>query len=762
MLRTPTPSSSRDGGDISTRGESIHDASVPVHNEMPGDGIDIETRSENTNMYDPLAELPKVDRDPSSQSDGIDIEPNSENTSGLFGIISPANSDSESGGKAVTSHLTAKWVTLHVIHGLLVAVHIVAVAAAFIGWSIDFKLLNVRSAWFKPGVTAGLQVAFHLIVALVVSLAQGFAIDAEIRRPPTLGVLHLRIQAWSGLFSSLRAAWSYPRPRVHPESAGLQSIFFYLGFCTLLQISSSSIFATTVDPNLSRSDTLGAVYFPAVPAGARFGDFDALWASFEKQNVSSVNTLAFPAVARNAAVNMFAGRTNDTRNLGLHGRLLHDTVSLAPTDVVWNQARVSATLVNVHCSQISNATINTFTLPFWSTNMSLAKPSPHNAQNGSLFPATSNRSELAAWINVSLPAPPYWDPNVVSLDITGYWSVYNPFKLPTRVFFQPWSFGFDRSSPMGYNQLVMVIASENIPLVDATQSIGNALNLTLYPGAPGAHVYIQVIGCTAKHDNLIATIDQQGRLLNPLTSLDQYIGPEAPHDDHAWDEFEWEGDVSGLSGSERQFLLAFTPSSPAYNDTSGIMPVGIPETALENLVSGDWDSPFLDISGGSLERLFASYLWNINRLCTFVDHLQQYWENCGPYSDINGGFGMAEFDVVLPRGALIVVEWRAIVSLVCCVGMWFIILMLLEDAPRGGRQRRLQQAQGLLDSVRIFNGRSRVPEMVVTEMMTLGLVSSADPEMGLLRAALAKRLKYVEPDDGLGDYLDVDDSDESK
>lgn len=111
-------------------------------------------------------------------------------------IAPPVISESEFGGKAVNSHLTAKWVTLHVVHGLLVAVHIVAVVAALKGWLIEFKLVNVslypvalahllmprQIGLVQTGVTAGLQVAFTLIVALVVSLAQEFAIDAEVRR----------------------------------------------------------------------------------------------------------------------------------------------------------------------------------------------------------------------------------------------------------------------------------------------------------------------------------------------------------------------------------------------------------------------------------------------------------------------------------------------------------------------------------------------------------------------------------------------------
>ncbi|KAJ7133371.1 hypothetical protein C8R44DRAFT_849487 [Mycena epipterygia] len=676
----------------------------------------------------------------------------------------PAFSDSElvlKKGQTAKPHLIVNFVAVHVGHGLLVAVHIVALVAALKGWSIDIGFLDVPSV--QSGVTAGLQAAFILIIGGLVSLVREIAVDADIRNPPTLGLLHLRLKAWSGLSSSLSANWLYSRSPSELDSPGLKNILLYLGFCALLQLSSGSIFAIDFDPNATSTVSNFSTAF--VDSGARFGNFDVLWGD---SNITSSDTIDFPPAAQ-------ATRTNDTRYPGLHGRLLHDTVNLDDTFaeyVAWSQARVDATLVNVHCSQISNATINTFTLPFGSTDMRLAQPSPRDAQDRFLFRNSSaSFGDEGAWINVSIPAPPDWDPNVPPvLNITGYWGFDGARGLPTTVLFQSWA--FDRA-PIGSNQLVMVIAAQRTRaiLIDSNNSTGNTLNLTMYqePDSDGTHgeqAYIQVVGCTVKNDNLTATINPQSRLLDPLTDRSRLIGPEAQHDDHAWDEFEWEADADGVSPTERQFLLAFRPSS-AYNNTSTdprTTPVGSPESIMANILDGQIGTPFdlekisapnaLVNFQGSLERLFASYLWNVNRLCSPFDPMQPYWETCGTYWSAESFFSPADFEFVLPSIDLIVVKWRAIVSLVSSLLMWLLVSGLLGITMRG---TQAQQATGLLDIASVLRRESRIPEVVVAETMGLNLKPNQNPQRALLEAVLTKRLTYLQSDDGLGGYLDVED-----
>jgi hypothetical protein len=199
----------------------------------------------------------------------------------------------------------------------------------------------------------------------------------------------------------------------------------------------------------------------------------------------------------------------------------------------------------------------------------------------------------------------------------------------------------------------------------------------MYPGVQGsgngAQAYIQVVGCTVTNENLTATIDPQARLLDPPTAFRKLIGPEAPHDNHTWDEFAFE--EKEVSDPERQFLLAFTPSTPAYNNTSTdprTTFIGNPESILANLLDGKLSTPFdfttpnsvpnaLANFQGTLERLYASYLWNVNRLCgsTSVNQIQTYSEQCSlGYIRFDSLFNPAQFEVSGPGFALIVVISR--------------------------------------------------------------------------------------------------------
>ncbi|KAJ3929892.1 MAG: hypothetical protein NXY57DRAFT_374382 [Lentinula lateritia] len=325
----------------------------------------------------------------------------------------------------------------------------------------------------------------------------------------------------------------------------------------------------------------------------------------------------------------------------------------------------------------------------------------------------------------------------------------------------------------------MVIATQRNQslLTDVNNSLGNLLNFTTSPDETSCfedlyHAYIQAIGCTLTSQNLKATIYTQSRLLDPHTDIMQLEGPELPHDDHAWDEFSWE-DSTNLAGIDRQFLLAFSPTS-LYNNTltsdesdiSIPLPVGNPEQILSKMLDGDLFSPFAGTSNpasnanslvefqGSLERLYASYLWNINRLCSPFDSLQPYWEYCGQYWD--EPYSSADLGLELPLSTgLTIVFWRAIVSVACSVIMLLLGFAILGTA--GDRERNIpHQGQGFLDTARLLKG-STIPELVAGKAQTVKTLRNPEPE--ILEAVLTHRLSYRHhsKDDSAGGYLDVDD-----
>ncbi|KAJ4472990.1 hypothetical protein J3R30DRAFT_749725 [Lentinula aciculospora] len=344
------------------------------------------------------------------------------------------------------------------------------------------------------------------------------------------------------------------------------------------------------------------------------------------------------------------------------------------------------------------------------------------------------------------------------------------------VFFQPWVFPASSTS-IGHHQLVMVIATQRNQslLTDVNNSMGHILNFTISPDETSCfedlcHAYVQAIGCTLTNRNLTATLDTQSRLLDPVTDVLRLEGPELPHDNHAWDEFAWE-DSTNLSGIDRQFLLAFSPTS-LYNDTSNskldlfkAFPIGNPEQVFSKMLDGDLFNPFSGTTSltssssalvnfqGSVERLYASYLWNINRLCSPFDPLQPYWEQCGQYWDELYSSADLIWEIPASTG-LSIVLWRAVVSVACSMVMLLLGFMILGTAVDQDRNMPLQ-GQGFLDTARVFRGSS-IPELVAREAQTVK--TSKNPETDILKAVLTRRLsyRYHSDDRSAGGYLDID------
>lgn len=85
------------------------------------------------------------------------------------------------------------------------------------------------------------------------------------------------------------------------------------------------------------------------------------------------------------------------------------------------------------------------------------------------------------------------------------------------------------------------------------------------------------------------------------------------------------------------------------------------------------------------------------------------------------------------------VQWRAIVSLVSSVLMWWLGSSILHPNMRG---MQIEHADGLLAAARILSRGSRISEVVAQR--TLALKESTRKKKlgrGILKAVLTKRLK---------------------
>jgi hypothetical protein len=67
--------------------------------------------------------------------------------------------------------------------------------------------------------------------------------------------------------------------------------------------------------------------------------------------------------------------------------------------------------------------------------MKLAQLSPQDGQERFLFQNSSSSFDVAAWINVSIPAPPYYPDAQRELNITGYWGFNGATGLPSELTF---------------------------------------------------------------------------------------------------------------------------------------------------------------------------------------------------------------------------------------------------------------------------------------------------------------------------------------
>lgn len=101
---------------------------------------------------------------------------------------------------------------------------------------------------------------------------------------------------------------------------------------------------------------------------------------------------------------MFSPEVNDTHFPGLHGRLIHDLVD--PSVTGFDHATVNALWTNVHCSQVSDAVVQTLISYDNSTSTTRS-----NSSSSSVVTVSSNAAGLLA-----NPYPPPSLSNATDLD----------------------------------------------------------------------------------------------------------------------------------------------------------------------------------------------------------------------------------------------------------------------------------------------------------------------------------------------------------
>ncbi|KAF9456742.1 hypothetical protein BDZ94DRAFT_1314868 [Collybia nuda] len=715
-----------------------------------------------TRQHSLVAGPPQLHHGSFSQSDNSNFTLNSEPVTEISLINDGSAPQKREGALRMVSkpRLSFRTLGVHLSLGFMVLLHVFFLVASIRGLKIAIPVEKMST--IQTIVSAVLQTFFTIALGIILSLSHGIAVDAYIRHPPPLGILHLRMEAWSGLWASLTSLFLRsrgPNPQTSGQSRGIGRIFLYFLAAAVLQISSSSIYALTFDRTGS-FQTVSSVKWKNVFLGSRLGNYDALWPS--RLNVTSLNRVFIPDVWQNVRSNMYPIKVNDTRYPGLQGRIIHNTINLdnmVPKYVAFSEARVDATEMNIHCSQVTDATVDVFTLPRGSSDFSAGNFADVNGVINQNFSA-----DVSVWIDFKMEPPPYWNRNIPGLNFTGKWDEFIVIQngLSTRVMFQPWAWEGHKESMPGHQQVVMVIAAAHpeVLLKDTSGILGKVHNFTITPAQPCTSFcptplrgYIQVIGCTSRADNLTATISREGLLLDPPTDLKTSAFPNPSHD-HLWDDFVWEDQNRNLP-IDRQLLFAFTPTS-SYNVTNVAAPSRYKDAAIngnvENLIaaalSGETVNTFnqekmnLPEFQGFLEHLFASYLWNLNRLCTPLDSIY----GCGMY--FRDLYAPAEFILKFPSVVMEVVLWRAILSMFCSTLMCLLALIILgirSDRPTDTPLRN----GGFLDVAKLMRDSS-IPDVVSVQPVKINSTG-----LELANSLIDRKLRYGPSDDLDGYNLDV-------
>ncbi|KAG7445364.1 uncharacterized protein BT62DRAFT_191274 [Guyanagaster necrorhizus] len=431
-----------------------------------------------------------------------------------------------------------------------------------------------------------------------------------------------------------------------------------------------------------------------------------------------------------------AGYSN--KSPGLQKSLLYDTPINAFSGQQYSSITVNSTIMDVKCSQVQDAAIDIFLMPYTDNDTSHAIPV--DVSSGADGP-------LDVWFNLSMPPPPYWDPKVSDLNFSTFFQTLQttcgpiandhvPGPVPhicfntnytnfTKVVVQPWVLSSDLSFP-GHQQVVFVIATsdEDILIRDDNDSTGTTVNETIDTGIckPNGHgppsddgpcmsvpMFVQAIGCTLETTQAYIEVTYSGILVDT-------DAPSDP-DPHQWDVFQWE--PTSPVRVEDLFLTAFSPVptlDEIISDGASLINLGQSsvEQMLANLVSPSSNNNYtylgLDELEGSLAALYASYIWKAWQLC-----------DCPPWpmntrqtppsvcQDFQLGAALGGWDDVVdaqvtmsePKATFKVVLWRAVIGAACSALMCILSFALLGVITDRDKDMPLRDA-GLVDGVRLM------------------------------------------------------------
>ncbi|PBK85303.1 hypothetical protein ARMGADRAFT_1087489 [Armillaria gallica] len=664
------------------------------------------------------------------------------------------------------TRLSRRLILIHLLHLLLLAISLTILIVGVLRLDEDVSVSFANAAPVSSYLSLGFQIFFTAAVIILASLSRVAAVDSAIRHPASLAELDLRIQAWSGLASSLSNWRTSSRRSLNPFNSVFTTIPLYFIVAACLCIVMSSVIgvqiyvdSTVQSLNASVTNHMGSYLDPLIISTHDIRD------AYVRDNEWS-----WPA--RKWDLDMFISSAGHSKSPGLQKNVVHDTpINNFPTQE-YSSITVNSTTMNVQCSQVNSANIDIFLMPQSVTDMSHA-----------IFVDVPNDDDdeddpLDVWFNFSMPPPLYWDPNVPGLNFTTFFQTlqtscgpnshgdicFNPdYNNFTKVIVQPWVLEGDLSFP-GHQQVVFVIATsdEDILIRDVDGSTGTTFNQSIgtgickpdghghnYNDRPGpcktVQAFVQVIGCSLQTTQADVEVTYSGVL------VDTPSDPEP----HQWDEFQWQS-TSPLR-IEDLFLTAFSPVPTAdeiISNGASVVKLGYStvEQLLTNLVSPSSSNNYsylgLDALEGSLGALYASYIWKVWQLCDCPPWPMYSRQPPSVCQDFQLGAATGGWDAAVDaqvtmsetKATLKVILWRAVIGTACSALMCVLSFALLGTMTDRDKDTPLREAR-LVDGVRL-------------------MIDSSLPDTVKLVGVEGLKLRYGWNDDQSFRILDVRDENE--
>lgn len=628
------------------------------------------------------------------------------------------------------TRLSRRLIVIHLLHLLLLAITLTIFIVGVLRLDEDVSVPFASAAPVSSYLSLGFQIFFTATVIVLASLSRVAAVDSAIRHPATLAELDLRIQAWSGLVSSLSNWKPSSRQSLNLFSAVFTTIPLYFIASACLCVVMSSVLGVQIYVDSS-------VQLLNASVTNHMGSYlDPLNISSRDIRDAYVRDSDWTWPAKKWDLDMFISSAGYSKTPGLQKNVVHDTpINNFPTQE-YSSIIVNSTAMNIQCSQV-NATVDFFLMPYRGNDTS---------HRFSVDFSNEEDGPFDVWFNFSMDQPPYWNSSVPGLTFTTFFQTlqipcgtngyvmppgshidddacYNPdYNNFTKVVVQPWVLQEDLSFP-GHQQVVFVIATsdEDVLIRDADGSTGTVSNQSFllgnckpdghsHDGRPGpcktAQMFVQTIGCTLQTTQADVEVTYSGVL------VDTPSDPEP----HQWDEFYWNS-TSSLR-IEDLFLTAFSPVPTAdeiISDNASVINLGQSsvEQLLTNLVSPSPSNNYsyleLDELEASLGALYASYIWKVWQLCDcppWPMYSRQLPSVCQDFqlgSAAGGWDAVVDAQVTLSetKATLKVILWRAVIGTACSALMCVLSFALLGMTTDRDKDTPLREAR-LVDGVRLM------------------------------------------------------------